>query len=252
MKKIFTFGFLALTLLLTGCGNDKPAPENKNTSKQESHQSVSESKSQSPSAEITDEEKARQEAERKAMEEKQRAEAEQREQQRKIEEEEKKNRQYNAALAKTLRLTPEEFRQNFNELAYSEGVGELAIGDLKSRTDGGRNILQYFLNEHLWINFPIDSITKNAKSFELLAGSKKGDINELRDNLFLAVMLYTMAIRTADAEISLEEINKVFGELGLNQSVGEWAKDTSYPYKGKIYSKRVVKGVGIKFSIEQP
>ena len=217
MKKIFTFGFLAFTLLFTGCGNDKPAPENKNTSKQESHQSVSESKSQSPSAEITDEEKARQEAERKAMEEKQRAEAEQRDA--KLQAEISQNQaRLDSLLNEGVQLNYEIVKIGESKYKVS-GVTNLPDGMQIMITLDSRDIVAErlgFSEVTEWTNEQAQMLIKNSYTGQDKTVIKSGKFETVFSGQKLLAGEYDFSISSPDNDLQSKEIQLILGNRGEN------------------------------------
>ena len=263
MKKIFAMIFAAM-FLLTGCGGNS-------TSKTEpSAQKQTEQPAPEPPKELTPEEKAAKEAEEKALEEKRLAEqkaAEEKkaqeearkqaerqaaEEKRRQEQAEREIKQREQALAKTLRVTPYEFVQRFNDSAYAFGIGGIFdIGEPQIQNGSVQDATRYIFNDNLAMIEAISKENGNIKELTVLV-SPSQDVDKFRLDLMSAVAIYATAIKATNSDLTLDDVAIIQDRLGMSKNIAEWVNDSSTNYNNRRYVKQVIKGIGISFIITTP
>lgn len=163
-------------------------------------------------------------------------------------EEAEAQRRYNQALEHTLKITPEEFEQNFTNSEYNYFSEEISDLSRLRRIANTSNLnLRYNFDKDVALNAEIDPVT--GKIREIVSIAYKGSNSaELRDNLALAVLVYAIAISAASPELSEHEIVVIMKDLGMD-NINNYADDSSVTYGGRQYARRMIRGLGLEFSI---
>ena len=246
MKKFFALMFASM-ILMTGCGNDSSKTE---PSPKPVEQSAPAPKELTPEEQAAKEKEQKEAEEKRLAEEKAMAEKKAQEEARKKAELEAKQREQ--ALAKTLQVMPEEFDQRLldkiNVISSSLGVETTdTLGEPEIKDNDKTETLIYVFDTDLVMHEIIDKSTGKIKEVNLLVS----DLS--KEMILLTLMYYEGMIQAVSPELSSEEINKIDVELGMDANLVEnLDKDKSTIYKGKRYSKSVIRGKGLKFRIYVP
>ena len=210
-----------------------------------------------PSApkELTPEEKVAKEfAEEKRIAEQQAAEERkaQEEARRQAERQAAEERRREQALAKTLRVTPYEFVQKFNDSAYDLGVGDtFSIGEPQIQNGNVQDTTRYIFNDNLAILEVISKENGNIKELTVLVSPNK-NVDQFRVDLMSAVVIYSAAIKATNPNLTFDDVSVIQEKLGMNMPITEWVNNSSTVYDGRKYVKQLVKGVGFSFIITTP
>lgn len=217
MKKTFAAGFLALALLLTGCGGSQANTTNK--------AAVTEEKQVQPQKEKTPEEKAKEEEERKAAEERQQ----------KAKEAAENKRQEEIALANQKKAEKQaRIESLLNEGVYIDYVVE-KLSNAKYQVSGTTNLpdgMQIMVSldsrspvgEALGIPYDEGGLTQGQFK-ELMANSYVGQSKlNVRDGKFATVFTgekltsgeYEVIISSPMNSIQSTEIQSILGDKGTN------------------------------------
>ncbi len=146
--------------------------------------------------------------------------------------------------ASTLHVSPQQFRERYNEYLHSKlgEAGALELSEPVIKSGSVNDVVKYVKED---LNFGIiERIDKNTGEIievqltSLLEGKDKETVQA---SLMAAVISYCALMHAVDPEVDSDSILK---DLGLTNSVDEWVKDTNTTYNGVKYFKGAVKGVG--------
>lgn len=150
----------------------------------------------------------------------------------------------------TLHVTPAVFQQRYNEYLHSQGgeigaMGALDIGEPVIKSGSVNDSVAYANNDiNLALNQTIDKNTGEIKEVMLTSAIAGKDGKTIQASLMFAIVAYNALIYAVDPN---SDRNAIQGALGLNDNVGEWAKDTNTTYNNIKYFKGVMKGIGLSF-----
>lgn len=183
------------------------------------------------------------EAEKKAAEEKAKAEKE-------AAEKAAASESAKPAQVATLHVTPAVFMQRYNEYLHSQGgelgaSGALDLAEPNIQSGSVNDTVAYANNDlNLALNETIDKNTGEIKEVFVTSAIAGKDGKTIQSSLMIALVSYNALIYAVDPNSNRDTVQK---GLGLQENVGEWAKNTETNHNGIKYFKMVAKGIGLSF-----
>lgn len=150
----------------------------------------------------------------------------------------------------TLHVTPDVFRQRYNEYLHSQGgeigaSGALDLAEPVIKSGSVNDAVAYANNDlNLALNETIDKNTGEIKEVFITSAIAGKDNKTIQASLMIALVSYNALIYAVDPNSNRDTVQK---GLGLQENVGEWAKNTETKHNGIKYFKMVAKGIGLSF-----